>query len=170
MLDPAAFYDQLSALGYRLCSGVPCSFLRGLIDEAVARGEYVAASGEAEAAAICAGAWLGGTKAALLAQNSGLANAVSPLTSLHPIFNIPLLGFVSLRGEQGIGDEPQHDLMGRITTDLLELLGIRWSFLPPVQDQAWPSLGEADALVEAGQSFFFVVKKGTFGSGPGTPS
>ena len=58
--------------------------------------EHLAATREEEGIGICAGAWLGGRFPAILMQNSGLTNAVSPLTSLNYIFQIPVLGFVSL--------------------------------------------------------------------------
>ena len=64
-------------------------------------------------------------------KNSGLGNAVSPLTSLTPTFRIPLLLLVTWRGQpNGPKDEPQHHLMGRITSELLELMGIPWEKLP----------------------------------------
>ena len=60
----------------------------------------------------------------VLMQNSGLSNALSPLTSLNYTFKIPILGFVSLRGERDSSgkntDEPQHELLGVITDKLLE--------------------------------------------------
>ena len=54
-------------------------------------------------------------------QNSGLGNAVSPLTSLTHTFRIPVLLIVTWRGEPGgAADEPQHELMGEITPAMLE--------------------------------------------------
>ncbi len=95
-------------------------------------------------------------------QNSGLTNAVSPLTSLNFPFRIPVLGFVSLRGEEGIGDEPQHELMGQITTDMLEIMRIKWEFLSREQDEAFEQLKRANQRINIEKPFFFVVKKGTF--------
>ena len=48
-------------------------------------------------------------------QNSGLGNAVSPLTSLTWTFRLPQLLIVTWRGQPGVADEPQHALMGPIT-------------------------------------------------------
>jgi phosphonopyruvate decarboxylase len=50
-------------------------------------------------------------------QNSGLGNAVSPLTSLTWTFRLPQLLIVTWRGQPGVPDEPQHALMGPITPD-----------------------------------------------------
>lgn len=95
-------------------------------------------------------------------QNSGLTNAVSPLTSLNYIFKLPILGFVSLRGEPGIPDEPQHELMGTITCQMLEMMKIPWEFLSEDMDEATRQLDRANQCIEKNQTFFFVVKKDTF--------
>ena len=76
-----------------------------------------------DAVALAAGLWAGGERCIVMMQNSGLGNAVSPLSSLTEMFGIPLLMVVTQRGAPGVADEPQHALMGRITTNLLELLG-----------------------------------------------
>jgi phosphonopyruvate decarboxylase len=98
-----------------------------------------------------------------MCQNSGLANAVSPLTSLNYIFKIPLLGFVSLRGEPGLNDEPQHELMGRITSKLLDVMEIRHELLSSEPRAADEQIERAAAAISENISFFLIVKKGTFG-------
>ena len=93
MLDSRAFVDVLKARGYSFFSGVPCSFLTPLINEIAAgkSGNYVGATSEGEAIAIAAGAWLAGSSAVVLSQNSGLVpnkcarrSAVSPVTARWP--------------------------------------------------------------------------------------
>ena len=75
---------------------------------------YVAATNEGDAIAVAAGSELGGLRAVCMFQNSGLGNAVSPLSSLTATFKIPMLLIVTHRGEPGAPtDEPQHELMGR---------------------------------------------------------
>ncbi|NLW45853.1 MAG: phosphonopyruvate decarboxylase [Firmicutes bacterium] len=162
MLDTKEFGAALKDNGFTFYSGVPCSFLKDLINFAINHCEYIIANNEGDAVATCAGAYLGGKKSVFLCQNSGLSNAVSPLTSLNQIFKIPILGFVSLRGEPGLPDEPQHELMGKITTSMLDLMRIKWEFLSNDPSQALNQLKNANSLVEDGESFFFVVKKGTF--------
>lgn len=162
MLDTKAFGSALTGYGFTFFSGVPCSFLQDLINYAINNCEYIIANNEGDAVAICAGACLGGKKTVFLCQNSGLTNAVSPLTSLNQIFKIPVLGFVSLRGEIGLPDEPQHELMGEITTSMLDLMRIEWEYLADVPNQALLQLQKANSLIENGHTFFFVVKKGTF--------
>ena len=97
-------------------------------------------------------------------QNSGLTNAISPLTSLTYPFKIPVLGFVSLRGEPGLHDEPQHELMGEITEKMLDLMQIKWGVLSPIGHVARKQVQKATDIIERKETFFFVVKKGTFTS------
>jgi phosphonopyruvate decarboxylase len=162
MLDTPRFGKALKDRGFDFYSGVPCSFLSGLINYAINSCEYVMAANEGDAVAVCAGAWLGGKKPVALMQNSGLGNAVSPLTSLNAVFRIPLLGFVSLRGEPGIADEPQHELMGLITGSMLETMKIDYAVLSAEEGEALAQLEAADECVAAGKPFFFIVKKGSF--------
>jgi phosphonopyruvate decarboxylase len=121
---------------------------------------------EGDAVACCAGASVGGARPVVLMQNSGLTNAVSPLTSLTNIFRIPVLGFVSLRGEEGVTDEPQHELTGKITTAMLDLMEIPWSYLSKDVDEAFSQLKNADKYISSDKTFFFVVRKGTFSDVP----
>ncbi|UJF33220.1 phosphonopyruvate decarboxylase [Paenibacillus hexagrammi] len=166
MISTKVFGEELKTLGYDFFTGVPCSFLNDLINYAINDCEYISAANEGDAVAIASGAYLGGRKAVTLMQNSGLANAVSPLVSLNYVFKLPILGFVSLRGEAGLKDEPQHELMGQITTDLLELMQIKWAYLSDDITEASRQLAEADGWVEKKVPFFFVVKKGVFGKEP----
>ncbi len=162
MLSTQLFGDELKRRGYDFFAGVPCSFLQNLINYAINTGSYVASANEGDAVATAAGAALAGRKSIVLMQNSGLTNATSPLTSLNAIFRLPVLGFVSLRGEPGIPDEPQHQLMGRITTQMLDLMDVRWEFLSADQAEAAHQLARADDALARGETFFFVVKKDTF--------
>ncbi|WP_217558751.1 phosphonopyruvate decarboxylase [Paenibacillus sp. GbtcB18] len=161
-MDTKLFGEELKKLGYSFFSGVPCSFLKNLINYAINECDYVAAANEGDAVAIASGAYVGGKKSVVLMQNSGLTNAVSPLTSLNYPFRIPLLGFVSLRGEPGIPDEPQHELMGRITTQMLDLMDVEWQYLSKDFEEAKKQLIQADEHIGRNRPFFFVVKKGTF--------
>ena len=162
MIDTRKFGDELKSLGYDFFAGVPCSFLKDLINYAINECEYVGAANEGDAVAIASGAHMGGRKAVVLMQNSGLTNAVSPLTSLNYCFKLPVLGFVSLRGEAGVADEPQHELMGQITTQMLDIMRIEWAYLADNLEDARVQLQFADSLISKNVPFFFVVKKGTF--------
>ncbi|WP_365896412.1 thiamine pyrophosphate-dependent enzyme, partial [uncultured Helicobacter sp.] len=106
------------------------------------------------------------TYGVVLMQNSGLSNALSPLTSLNYTFKIPILGFVSLRGERDSSgkntDEPQHELLGVITDTLLETCEMKYAFLDSDMDRAKMQVQEALEWLEKGESFFFIVKNKTF--------
>ena len=63
-------------------------------------------------------------------QNSGLGNTINPLTSLNYPFKIPILLITTWRGDPKIKDEPQHELMGKITRSLLKLSNIKNDIFP----------------------------------------
>lgn len=165
MIDTRRVGRLMKDYGFTIFSGVPCSHLKDLINFAVNECELIMAANEGDAVAICAGAQLGGKKSVFLCQNSGLTNATSPLTSLIYTFKIPILGIVSLRGEPGgKPDEPQHELMGQITTGFLDLMRLKWEYLATEQDDAERQLEKANTVIEGGEPFFFVVRSGTFSS------
>lgn len=163
MIDMNMFGKELERYGFNFYSGVPCSFLKSMINYAINEDQFIMSANEGDAVATCAGAYLGGKKTVFLCQNSGLTNAVSPLTSLNHTFNIPVLGFVSLRGEVGIKDEPQHELMGRVTEKLLDTMEIHNEVLSDNFEKAREQLNRANEYIEQNKSFFFIVKKDTLG-------
>lgn len=161
-MNTQEFGTELKELGFDFYSGVPCSFLKYLINYAINECDYVMAANEGDAIATAAGAYLGGKKSVVLMQNSGLTNATSPLTSLNFSFRLPVLGFVSLRGEEGLNDEPQHELMGQITGEMLTLMQVQWEYLSLDMSEVKQQLKRANEAIENNKTFFFVVKKGTF--------
>jgi phosphonopyruvate decarboxylase len=161
-LDTFQFGNELKKIGFNFYSGVPCSFLNNLINYAINDCDFVMSANEGDAVATCAGAYIAGRKSVVLMQNSGLTNATSPITSLNYSFKLPVLGFVSLRGELGINDEPQHELTGKITEKMLALMVVEWEYLSNDLEEAKLQLIRADNAIERNKTFFFVVKKGTF--------
>lgn len=162
MINTQQFGEELKQSGFTFYTGVPCSFLKNLINYAINDCEYIGATNEGDAISIASGAYLGGKSPVVLMQNSGLANAVSPLVSLNYTFKIPILGFVSLRGEPGMPDEPQHELMGQITTRLLDLMEVNWAYLSSDLAKAKFQIQQAVQTIQRNRPFFFVVRKGTF--------
>src|SRR5216684_2394068 len=145
MITAADFLAEAASHGFDFYTGVPCSFLTPLINGVLSRKAlaYVGAASEGEAVAIAAGAWLAGRKTVVMCQNSGLGNAVNPLTSLNAPFKIPTLFITTWRGEPGIADEPQHEVMGRITQDLLSLIGLSQEPFPSDKAAIGPVLDRA---------------------------
>jgi len=77
---------------------------------------------EEEGVALAAGAWLGGQRAVLLLQSSGVGNCVNML-ALNRVCRLPLLALVTMRGEWGELN-PWQLPMGQSTADVLKLAGV----------------------------------------------
>ncbi|MFK4484962.1 phosphonopyruvate decarboxylase [Bradyrhizobium sp. USDA 336] len=164
MLSAATFVDAALQAGFDFYTGVPCSFLTSLVNETSRRRDlsYVIATSEGEAVAIAAGAYLAGKKTVVMSQNSGLGNMVNPLTSLNFPFRIPSLLIVTWRGRPGETDEPQHELMGRITTSMLDLLEIPTGLVPNEENLAQTFKTIISPTIASGSSYGLIVKKGDF--------
>lgn len=162
MVDTNKFGEHLKQQNFDFFTGVPCSYQTNLINYAINNCDYLMSPNEGDAVATCAGAYIVGKTPVVLMQNSGLGNAISPLTSLNATFSIPVLGFISHRGKPGTEDEPQHKLMGEITTKLIDLMGIEWAYLPNETSQAIKTLDKAIDSIKKGKSFFIIVNKDTF--------
>ena len=164
MIEAREFIAPALARGFDFYSGVPCSFLTPLIDGVISDRSltYVGAASEGEAVAIAAGAWLAGRKTVVMCQNSGLGNAVNPLTSLNYPFRIPTLFITTWRGQPGLNDEPQHELMGRVMDRLLATIGVRHRMFPAEPGDVAGALDEAEAaMAETELPFAFVMAKGS---------
>src|SRR5215471_13170713 len=77
---------------------------------------------EEEGVALIAGADLGGTRAVLLMQSSGVGNCVNML-SLIKAGRFPFLTLVTMRGDFGEGN-PWQFPMGQATQPVLEAMGV----------------------------------------------
>ena len=164
MLDASFFLQVAGESGFNFYTGVPCSFLTPLINRVASDPSlpYVVAASEGESVAIAAGAWLAGRQTAVMCQNSGLGNAVNPLTSLNTPFRIPTLLIVTWRGQPGLKDEPQHELMGRITQALLTTMELEHRPFPSEPDAVQPALDAAQAaMTRTGLPFALVMEKDT---------
>jgi phosphonopyruvate decarboxylase len=170
MIKAHHFVEAAKSLGFGLWTGVPCSYLKPFINYVIddPQQHYVAAANEGDAVAIAAGAEIGCMHAIVMFQNSGLGNAVNPLTSLTYTSRIPLLLIVTLRGEPGgPSDEPQHELMGQITTGMLELMGIPWEYFPSDMAQVEHVLARAVSHMESNHTpYALVMRKGSVESHP----
>ena len=169
MIQAATFLEAARRIGVGFYTGVPCSFLTPLINRTASDRtlRYVGAASEGEAVAIAAGAWLAGHQTAVMCQNSGLGNAVNPLTSLNRPFRIPTLLIVTWRGQPGLKDEPQHELMGRITHDLLDVIEVPHRSFPEDPGALAPLLQEATATMSRfGLPFALVLENATLREEP----
>jgi sulfopyruvate decarboxylase subunit alpha len=126
MMNPSlAIYRGLKRAGIDFATSVPCVNLQELLN-LVGRDPdiiHVPVTREEEGVGLCAGAWMGGRRPALLMQNSGLGNCINALASLDFLYGIPLLMVISHRGGRGepiVGQVP----MGRLTSPLLDAMEI----------------------------------------------
>lgn len=163
MPTASEFLDALEKNGFSFSSGVPCSFLKAPMQLLTQNGSYIPATSEGEAAAIAAGAWLAGEETTIFSQNSGLGNLVNPLTSLNHPFHIPTLLVIGWRAAPGVDDEPQHQLMGSITREILELMQVTSLEL---SDDPWEmhhQISEAAQEIKANRrSVALLVRPSTF--------
>jgi phosphonopyruvate decarboxylase len=166
------FVDSARARGYDHYAGVPCSILTPFINYVIGdhRLSYVSAANEGDAVAIAAGAWIGGHRGVAMMQNSGLGNAVSPLTSLTHTFRIPVLVVCTHRGAPGVSDEPQHALMGRITGALFDTIQVPWTTFPRERAGISAALEEAERAAESRRAYALIMEKDTCEPHPLAPT
>lgn len=159
-IDAKTFIDSALARGITLWSGVPCSYLKPFINGTIDHDDvrYVGAANEGDAIAIASGAWFAGGLGVAMFQNSGLGNAVNPLTSLSMILKVPLLVICTWRGEPGgEKDEPQHALMGPITPTLFDSMQIPWALFPTTEADVAAVLDRAIAHMTTTRTPFALI-------------
>lgn len=122
-----AVYQGLKSAGINFIVSVPCVNL-GKILELIDNDDeiiHVPVTREEEGLGICAGAYFGGKKTAILMQNSGLGNCINALGSLFQLYSLPLVMIMSHRGTEGepiIGQVP----MGKATPKVLEAMELKY--------------------------------------------
>jgi phosphonopyruvate decarboxylase len=167
MIEAAQFVEAARERGFDWYAGVPCSYLTPFINYVLQDPSlhYVSAANEGDAVALIAGVTLGaqnGRRGITMMQNSGLGNAVSPLTSLTWTFRLPQLLIVTWRGQPGVADEPQHALMGPVTPAMLDTMEIPWETFPTEAEAIGPALDRAIAhMDETGRPYALVMQKGS---------
>jgi phosphonopyruvate decarboxylase len=166
MIEARDFVEAARKRGFEWYAGVPCSYLTPFINYVLQDPslQYVSMANEGDAVALIAGVALAGgrRRGVSMMQNSGLGNAVSPLTSLTWTFRLPQLLIVTWRAQPGVPDEPQHALMGPITPKMLETMEIPWELFPSGIDAIGPALDRATRYMdETGRPYALVMQKGT---------
>ncbi len=115
-------------------TGVPDSVLKELSNylQKKKKKQHIIASNEGAAVSIGIGHYLSTKKIpCIYMQNSGLSNALNPLISIanKKVYSIPLVLIIGWRGSPRIKDEPQHNVKGKITLDILKLLNIKYTII-----------------------------------------
>ena len=145
-----AVYDALKKAGINFIVTLPCVNLGKILEMVECDPEiiHVPVTREEEGFGICAGAFMGGKKPAILMQNSGLGNSVNVLASLFKLYSFPVLIVMSHRGTLGEKISAQIP-MGNATPKVLDALDIP-HFNPKTPEEALKVIPDAWDLSETG--------------------
>jgi len=138
---PELLFKTLKAAGVRQVGYVPDAGHKRLIELCLADKDIraVVLSNEAEGMGLAAGAWLGGERAALLMQSSGVGNCINQLGTVREC-RFPLLMLVTMRGQKGEFN-PWQVPMGQATPEVLRAMGVTVHHVSTAADAA----GQVDA-------------------------
>lgn len=169
MISPKFFIDTLGSHGINFFAGVPDSLLKNICayiaDNMDAKHNVIAAN-EGAAVGLAAGYHLATGKIGVVyMQNSGEGNIINPLASLtdKEVYNIPVLLLIGWRGRPGVHDEPQHVKQGKVTTGLLNTMGVNYDVLCMDEEKAAKQIEKAvKTMKETGEVYALVIEKGTF--------
>ena len=168
MISPAFFIEKLRENGIDCFAGVPDSLLKNICayitDHFDAQHNIITAN-EGAAVGLAAGHYLAtGQPACVYMQNSGEGNIINPIASLTDpeVYNIPVLLLIGWRGRPGVHDEPQHVKQGKVTTGLLNVMGINYEVLAKEEDKAEKQIAKAIKALQNKDMFALVIEKDTF--------
>ena len=168
MISPKFFIDELDRYGIDYFAGVPDSLLKSICgyiaDNMDARHNIITAN-EGAAVALAAGYHLATGKVGVVyMQNSGEGNAINPLASLvdKEVYNIPILLLIGWRGCPGVQDEPQHVKQGKVTTGLLNIMGVNYDVLSKEENKAAKQILKAVEAVKRNEVYALIIEKDPF--------
>ena len=171
MVRPEFFVNTLKEHGIDFYAGVPDSLLKNIcayITDNLPAEQNIIAANEGGAMGIAAGYHLATAKVPVVyMQNSGEGNIINPLVSLtdKEVYNIPVLLVIGWRGCPGVKDEPQHVKQGKITTGLLNVMGINYAILSKDEVEAAKQIKIAvDYMKATNECYALVIEKDTFDS------
>lgn len=171
MVRPEFFVNTLKEHKIDFYAGVPDSLLKNIcayITDNLPAEQNIIAANEGGAMGIAAGYHLATGKIPVVyMQNSGEGNIINPLASLtdKEVYNIPVLLVIGWRGRPGVHDEPQHVKQGKVTTGLLNTMGINYAILPKDEEGAAKQIKiAADFMKKTNECYALVIEKDTFDS------
>jgi sulfopyruvate decarboxylase TPP-binding subunit len=158
-----AIFDCLKAARVRQVAYVPDAGHAHLIRRAIADPEIqdVVLTTEEEGVALACGAWLGGERAALLMQSSGVGNCVN-MFSLLESGGFPFFALVTMRGEYAEFN-PWQGPMGKRTQAALEMMGIHVLRASRAEEVAGIVSAGLDAAFEAGDRVAVLLSQSLIG-------
>jgi len=101
----------------------PLSHVLRVLNERYRDVRTTLATREEEAFGIAAGVYLGGGRATVMLQSSGLGNSLNAIASLLVPYKIPVLMIVSMRGDVGEWNDAQVP-MGRAVRAICDAIGV----------------------------------------------
>jgi sulfopyruvate decarboxylase alpha subunit len=151
--------NYFALAGIRHIVAVPCRYIAGLLNvlSKDQRFALLYATREEEGVAIAGGVHLGGGKAVVLMQNSGLGNMVNVYKSLYTYYNLPACLFISQRGDE-FDDVDAQRPMGSITGALLKVMDIACSELRVKEDMSKIPEG-LRRFTQRSKSIAFIARK-----------
>lgn len=168
MIKPSFFIDLLVANNIDCFAGVPDSLLKNIcayITDHLDAQHNIIAANEGAAIGLAAGHYLAtGHPACVYMQNSGEGNIINPIASLTDpeVYNIPVLLLIGWRGKPGVHDEPQHIKQGKVTTGLLNTMGINYDVLSKEEEKAQKQIVKAIDALKRNEVYALVIEKDTF--------
>lgn len=168
MIRPEFFIEALKERGIDCFAGVPDSLLKNIcayITDHFDAAHNIIAANEGAAVGLAAGHYLAtGKPACVYMQNSGEGNIINPLASLtdQEVYNIPVLLLIGWRGRPGVHDEPQHVKQGKVTTGLLNVMGVNYEILSKEEEKVAKQIEKAANALANKAAFALVIEKDTF--------
>ena len=168
MISPKFFIEKLRENGIDCFAGVPDSLLKNIcayITDHLDAQHNIITANEGAAVGLAAGYYLAtGKPACVYMQNSGEGNIINPLASLTDpeVYNIPVLLLIGWRGRPGVHDEPQHVKQGKVTTGLLNIMGINFDILSKDEDKVEKQITKAVEALTRKEVYALVIEKDTF--------
>ena len=168
MLSPSFFVETMKRHGIDYYAGVPDSLLKNIcayITDHFDAKHHIITANEGAAIGLAAGHYLAtGKPACVYMQNSGEGNIINPLASLTDpeVYNIPVLLLIGWRGRPGIHDEPQHKKQGKVTTALLDVMGVDYEVLSQEESDVEKQIKKAAEALMGNKVFALVIEKDTF--------
>jgi sulfopyruvate decarboxylase alpha subunit len=134
---------------------------RSLVDAGV---HSIPLTTEEEGVALIAGADLGGARAVLLMQSSGVGNCINML-SLIKGARFPFLALVSMRGDFGEGN-PWQFPMGQATQPVLEAMGVICVRIEEPRDVIPATSAALTMVFKSGQAVAVLLSQRLIGAKP----
>lgn len=160
---PLEVHRALAEAGVRQVGYVPDAGHKRLIElcHADPSMRAVVLTTEEEGVGLAAGAWLGGEKAVLLMQSSGVGNLINALGMVAEC-RFPLVIIVTMRGEQGEFN-PWQVPMGRAVPRVLSAMGVALERVSEASEAAAKVSAALRRAFDAGRAIAIVVSQRVIG-------